>query len=188
MPGEASADAELVVGDEGVTLTDDTVQLTTRFDECVAALEFADGPVTLFSVDGTTIDFRPDDWIDGVNALATIKRVLPPDVVCETKLESTYRELERGRRRRTDQTASQPPAASSSAISTDESAAARLASCCSESRSTKCSRTPRTCVGRRGLERVHSVVGEHRVGPAPIGRALPPFDEARRAPSRRCDA
>jgi hypothetical protein len=91
-PGDPTHNAELVVGDEGVTYTNDTVQLTTRYDECVAALEFADGGVSLFAVDGTTIDFRPDDWLDGAQAHAAIHRGVPDDIRCKTPLDSHFRE------------------------------------------------------------------------------------------------
>jgi hypothetical protein len=84
-------DAELVVGEDGVSFLLDTVELTARYDECVAALEFADGPITLFAIDGTAIDVRPEDWDDGFSALAEIRRLVPRGIVCTTTLESTSR-------------------------------------------------------------------------------------------------
>jgi hypothetical protein len=73
-------DARLVVGADGVTFSSADQQLTIYYEDCVAVVEYPDDSITLYDVDGTTIDFTVADWRDGAQAHATVVESVAPDV------------------------------------------------------------------------------------------------------------
>ncbi len=74
-------DARLIVGAEGVTYANVDQLLTVCFEDCVAAVKYPSGAVSLFDIDGTTIEVAPDDWRDGDRALAPIEAAIPDDIL-----------------------------------------------------------------------------------------------------------
>lgn len=72
----------LIVGDEGVSVTSPTGDLSTvLFTECEVALHSPDNVRTLVGRDGFRIYFQPDEWRRGNEALAAIDAKTPHGVI-----------------------------------------------------------------------------------------------------------
>jgi predicted Zn-dependent peptidase len=80
-PTPAQLATDLVVGDEGVSLTDGTHHVTVRFQDTAAALAWADGRRLLIGLDGTTLTVEPNLWQRPGTAAAEIDRHIPGDRV-----------------------------------------------------------------------------------------------------------
>ena len=78
--GGPEDDARLTVGTDGVTYDSADQLLTVCFEDCVAAVTYPDQAITLFDIDGTTIDLSAADWRDGDKAFAAIEAAIPGDV------------------------------------------------------------------------------------------------------------
>lgn len=78
--GMPDDDARLIVGPDGVTYARADEMLTVCYEDCVAAVWFPDGTISLFDIDGTTIDLAEEDWREGDKAFATMKESTPPEV------------------------------------------------------------------------------------------------------------
>lgn len=83
--GAPDDDARLIVGEEGVTYANLDQLLTVCFEDCVAAVRYPDHTITLFDIDGTTIEMAEPDWRDGDRAFAAIEAGIPDDVLLEAR-------------------------------------------------------------------------------------------------------
>jgi zinc protease len=79
--------ARLIVGADGVTFVDADEQLTVRFQDCVAAVRFADDSFMLYAADGTMITVAAHEWVDGRSALARVRSGIDPDRVVDAPHE-----------------------------------------------------------------------------------------------------
>jgi zinc protease len=78
--GGPEDDAQLTVGPDGVTYDRADQLLTVCFEDCVAAVTYPDRTITLFDIDGTTIELSADDWSGGDEAFAAIAAAIPDGV------------------------------------------------------------------------------------------------------------
>jgi hypothetical protein len=104
----------LVVGSEGIThLGTDGTRSPVRWDECVAALRWADGTRGLWSADGFYVEVAPALWRRGGEIVAAIDSHVPSELVvrmepeqeeAKARAEATLsRFVERGRSTSTEQ-------------------------------------------------------------------------------------
>jgi zinc protease len=78
--GAPDDDARLTVGPDGVTYVSADELLTVCYEDCVAAVTYPDHSITLFDIDGTTIEIAEADWRDGERAFAAIEAAVPTEV------------------------------------------------------------------------------------------------------------
>ncbi|MGV9322301.1 insulinase family protein [Streptomyces sp. NPDC003660] len=83
-----AGDAELTVGDDGVSLTersapgpDGTRVATVRYRSCAAMLSWPDGGRRLIGTDGLTVDVEPAVYGVEASTMAVIDAAVPPDAV-----------------------------------------------------------------------------------------------------------
>ena len=78
--GTPDDDARLTVGPDGVTYASADQLLTVCFEDCVAGVTFPDRSISLFDIDGSTIELSEADWSDGERAFDTIEAALSADI------------------------------------------------------------------------------------------------------------
>ena len=73
--------ADLVVGDDGVSLLRDGDAVTVRYEECAAAVREIGGAVSLIGTGGQYVTVDPGDVRDGDEAVEAVLRRVDPEVV-----------------------------------------------------------------------------------------------------------
>lgn len=74
------ASVRLVTGPEGVSLADDTINLTVRYDRCAAVLGWPDGRRQLIGHDGINVGVEPTLYAGAAAAVAAIDVAAPADL------------------------------------------------------------------------------------------------------------
>ena len=76
---DAPAGSRLVVGDDGVTVDDGTLQ-TVRWTDALGLLELATAEWSLVGADGVVVRLAPGDWRDGARALERVRGAVPVEL------------------------------------------------------------------------------------------------------------
>lgn len=80
MLGSAPRGARLTLADEGITVEFDGRALTARFADLVAVARYPDGYLDLVDATGATVPLAADDWKDGDEVLALVRRQARPEL------------------------------------------------------------------------------------------------------------